>query len=170
MSHYVLEEAALIAEELSVTKMSSLSYPGTPCRVLAKSLLKWDLQDILLCGVYARREAVSGNIDLARKVFDMALLSTKALLPMQLLRARQGFRERLRTIHSAGSCGSVNDQSVALASSAALFEELTSGWATGIEVLDLALSMVLPGNFFFFFCRGRAGERLKGKFIHERSS
>ncbi|KAI6694319.1 hypothetical protein NL676_022029 [Syzygium grande] len=58
-------------------------------------------KDILLCRVYAQREAVSGNIDLIRKVFDMALLSAKALLPMQLRRARQGFRERLRTIHSA---------------------------------------------------------------------
>ncbi|KAI6694316.1 hypothetical protein NL676_022026, partial [Syzygium grande] len=38
--NYVLEEAALIAEELSVTKMSSLSYPGTPCCVLSKSHFK----------------------------------------------------------------------------------------------------------------------------------
>ncbi|XP_030541167.2 nuclear exosome regulator NRDE2 isoform X2 [Rhodamnia argentea] len=196
--NYVLEEAALIAEELSVTKMNSLSYSGTPCRVLAKSLLKRDRQDILLCGVYAQREAVSGNIDLARKVFDMALSSAEVLPPerqsdapllyfwyaevelssnhvndqesiframhilcclgsgvtyssfkcqpsqLQLLRARQGFRERLRTICSAWSRGSVNDQSVALVCSAALFEELTSGWATGIEVLDQALAMVLP--------------------------
>ncbi|XP_056168937.1 uncharacterized protein LOC115676257 isoform X2 [Syzygium oleosum] len=206
--NYVLEEAALIAEELSVTKMNSLSYSGTPCRVLAKSLLKRDRQDILLCGVYARREAVSGNIDLARKVFDMALSSAEVLPPerqsdapllyfwyaevelfgnhvddqeslframhilcclasgvayssfkcqpsqMQLLRARQGFRERLRTVRSAWSRGSVNDQSVALVCSAALFEELTSGWATGIEVLDQALSMVLPG-YLFSFCPER---------------
>ncbi|KAF8014577.1 hypothetical protein BT93_H0410 [Corymbia citriodora subsp. variegata] len=196
--NYVLEEAALIAEELSVTEMSSLSYSGTPCRVLAKSLLKRDRQDILLCGVYAQREAVSGNIDLARKVFDMALSSAEVLPPerqsdapllyfwyaevelssnhandqeslframhilcclgsglayssfkcqpsqIQLLRARQGFRERLRTVRSAWLRGSVDDQSVALVCSAALFEELTSGWATGIEVLDQALSMVLP--------------------------
>ncbi|WJX24661.1 hypothetical protein P8452_13744 [Trifolium repens] len=33
--------------------------------------------DVLLCGVYARREANYGNIDLARKVFDMALLSVE---------------------------------------------------------------------------------------------
>lgn len=194
--NYFLEEAALIAEELSVTKMNSLSYSGAPCRVLAKSLLKRDRQDILLCGVYAQREAVAGNIDLARKVFDMALSSAEVLPPerqsvapllylwyaevelsgnhdqesllrtmhilcclgsgvayssfkcqpsqMQLLRARQGFRERLRMVNSAWSRGSVNDESVALVCSAALFEELTSGWATGIEVLDQALSMVLP--------------------------
>lgn len=46
--NYVLEEAALIAEELSVTKMNSLSYSGTPCRVLAKSLLKRDRQVLFL--------------------------------------------------------------------------------------------------------------------------
>lgn len=33
----------------------------------------------MLCGVYARREANYGNIDLARKVFDMALLSVDGL-------------------------------------------------------------------------------------------
>lgn len=33
----------------------------------------------MLCGVYARREATYGNIDHARKVFDMALLSVEAL-------------------------------------------------------------------------------------------
>jgi hypothetical protein len=32
-----------------------------------------------LCGVYARREANYGNIDLARKVFDMALLSVEGI-------------------------------------------------------------------------------------------
>lgn len=39
----------------------------------------WLLQDLLLCGVYARREATYGNIDHARKVFDMALLSVEEL-------------------------------------------------------------------------------------------
>lgn len=37
------------------------------------------LQDVLLCGVYARREAVFGNIDHARKIFDMALSSIDGL-------------------------------------------------------------------------------------------
>ena len=32
-------------------------------------------QDVLLCGVYARREAAYGNIVHARKIFDMALSS-----------------------------------------------------------------------------------------------
>ncbi|XP_052722907.1 uncharacterized protein LOC108345693 isoform X3 [Vigna angularis] len=77
--NYMLEEAVLIFEELYVTKMNSSNSMVTPCRSLAKSLLKSDRQDLLLCGVYARREATYGNIDHARKVFDMALLSVEAL-------------------------------------------------------------------------------------------
>lgn len=42
--NYILEEAALVAEELSVTKMNSCSSCDTPCRALAKSLLKSDRQ------------------------------------------------------------------------------------------------------------------------------
>lgn len=38
--NYILEEAALVAEELSNTRMSSTSCSGTPCRTLAKTLLK----------------------------------------------------------------------------------------------------------------------------------
>jgi hypothetical protein len=46
-----------------------------PCQALAKRLLKSDPQDLLLCGVYAQREAASGNMKHARRVFDMALTS-----------------------------------------------------------------------------------------------
>lgn len=42
--NYILEEAALVAEELSVMKMNSCSSSDTPCRALAKSLLKSDRQ------------------------------------------------------------------------------------------------------------------------------
>lgn len=77
--NYILEEAVLVAEELSNTQMNSLVSPVTPCRALAKNLLKNNRQDVLLCGVYARREAVYGNIDQARKIFDMALLSVGGL-------------------------------------------------------------------------------------------
>ena len=42
--NFILEEAALVAEELSVTKMHSCSNSDTPCRALAKSLLKSDRQ------------------------------------------------------------------------------------------------------------------------------
>ncbi|AES86890.2 putative siRNA-mediated silencing protein NRDE-2 [Medicago truncatula] len=197
--NHVLEEAVLICEELFVTKMNSSNRGVTPCRALAKSLLKSDRQDVLLCGVYARREADYGNIDLARKVFDMALLSVEGLPPeeiqsnapllhlwyaevelanntnggressyraihilsclgngtkytpfksqassLQLLRARQGFKEKLRTVLSSWFRGIINDQSVALVCSASLFEELTSGCDAGIEVLDQAFTMVLP--------------------------
>lgn len=192
--NHILEEAALVAEDFSVTKMDST----TPCRVLAKSLLKNDRQDVLLCGVYARREAVFGNIGYARRVFDLALTSVEGLPPdlrsnapllyfwyaetelanssgnnqespsralhilsclgngvtykpfeskpssLQLLRAHQGFKERLKIVRSAWVRGVVDDQSLALTCSAALFEELTTGWATGIAVLDEAFTMVLP--------------------------
>ncbi|XP_065849215.1 uncharacterized protein [Euphorbia lathyris] len=192
--NHLLEEAALVAEDFSVTRAHS----STPCRALAKSLLKSDRQDLLLCGVYAQREAASGNVDHARKVFDMALLSIEGLpknlqsdAPLlyfwyaefelangfdnaqesscrtlhilscigsgaryhpfeckpsspQLLRAHQGFKEKIRTVQSAWMRGIINDHSIALTCSAALFEELTTGWAAGIEVLDEAFNMVLP--------------------------
>lgn len=192
--NHILEEAALVAEEFSVTKLDST----TPCRVLAKSLLKNDRQDVLLCGVYARREAVFGNIGHARRVFDLALTSVEGLPPdlrsnspllyfwyaetelanssgnnqespsralhilsclgngvaykpfeskpssLQLLRAHQGFKDRLNIVRSAWVRGVVDDQSLALTCSAALFEELTTGWAAGITVLDEAFTMVLP--------------------------
>ncbi|KAI9087387.1 hypothetical protein K1719_030707 [Acacia pycnantha] len=77
--NYILEEAVLVAEELYNTKTNPSSCLVTPCRALAKSLLKSDRQDVLLCGVYARREAYYGYIEHARKVFDMALLSLEGL-------------------------------------------------------------------------------------------
>ncbi|GMN70975.1 hypothetical protein TIFTF001_052600 [Ficus carica] len=198
-----LEEAALVAEELSVTKMNSDS-SVTPCRTLAKRLLKADRQDLLLCGVYARREASYGNIDHARRVFDMALssieglpLELRSIAPLiyfwyaetelandplnsressiravhilsclgsgetygpfkgqpssvQLLRAHQGFTQKIGTVRSAWVCGIVDDQSVSLVCSASLFEELTSGWTAGIQILDQAFAMVLPGMYLSF--------------------
>ena len=47
--------------------------------------------------------------------------------------------------------GVIDDQSISLVCSAALFEELTSGWRAGIEVLDQAFSMVLPGMLSLFY-------------------
>lgn len=192
--NYILEEAALIAEDLSITKMNSHSCSVTPCRALAKQLLKSDRQDIILCGVYARREAAFGNIDHPRRVFDMALSSIVGLplnlqsnapllyfwyaemelanssentsravhilsclgsgvtyIPfksqpssVQLLRARQGYKERMRTLQSTWARGVIEDHSIALICSASLFEELTSGGAAGVEILNQAFSMVLP--------------------------
>jgi len=43
------------------------------------SIIFYLVQDLLLCGAYARIEAAAGNIDLARKIFDMALCSVTDL-------------------------------------------------------------------------------------------
>ncbi|GAB4835270.1 hypothetical protein Ancab_000179 [Ancistrocladus abbreviatus] len=194
--NYNLEEAVLIAEEKYIIGSDSSLLTATPCQALAKRLLKSDRQDLLLCGVYARREAAFGNMEQARKVFDMALSSANGLPSqgqapllylwyaemelanssdsgsdsssrilhilsclgsgiayapcksqppsMQLLRAHQGYKERIKTVKSAWACGSVDHSSVALVCSAALFEELTIGWAAGVKVLAEALAMVLP--------------------------
>ncbi|KAL8246022.1 hypothetical protein R6Q59_007238 [Mikania micrantha] len=192
---HVLKEGALVAEELSKTRMNTCSAAVTPCRALAKSLLKSNRQDVHLCGVYAKREAASGNIEYARKAFDMALLSIEGLpwdaksnasllffwyadvefsccssdsLPralhilcclgcgikyspfksqpssLQLLRARQGFKEQIRMIQAMWIRGTVDDNSIASVCCAALFEELTTGWEAAMEVLSQALSTVLP--------------------------
>lgn len=81
--NHTLEEAVVASEELFMTRMHSSTCSVNPSRALAKSLLKKDRQDLLLCGIYARSEATCGNIDLARKIFDMALSSTDGL-PMDL--------------------------------------------------------------------------------------
>ncbi|KAG6401993.1 hypothetical protein SASPL_138861 [Salvia splendens] len=196
--NYILEEAALVAEELSNTRMNSTSYSATPCRALAKTLLKNNRQDVLLCGVYAKREASYGNIEHSRKIFDMAISSVEGLPPelrsnasllyfwyaevelannssessdsssraihilsclgngakytpfkgqlssVQQLRARQGFKDRIRMLSSTWAHGVTDDHSAALICSAALFEELTSGWACALEILENSFTMVLP--------------------------
>ncbi|KAH9616378.1 hypothetical protein KSS87_013393 [Heliosperma pusillum] len=201
--NYKLEEAILCAEEKAKVGFNTLQQTAMPSRALAKNLLKTDRQDILLCGVYARREAAFGNIDLARKVFDMALSSISGLhsenqpAPMlylwysemelagivssnsestsralhilsclgsgtayipykgrpsstQLLRAHQGFKERINAIRSSWVREVVSDGSVALVCSAALFEQLMVGWAAGVKMLSDALSMVLPDGCFHY--------------------
>lgn len=65
----------------------------------------------------------------------------------QLLRAHQGFKEKMKAVRSSWVHGVIDDQSVSLVCSAALFEELSSGWTAGIQVLDQAFAMVLPGMF-----------------------
>ncbi|MQL99647.1 hypothetical protein Taro_032373, partial [Colocasia esculenta] len=194
--NYILEEALLVAEELCFTQMRSSVGSVTHSRALAKSLLKNDRQDLLLCGVYARREAAYGNIDLARKVFDMALLSINGLPPdlqgnapllyfwyadmemsaslcrgdeissqrssyivsclgsntkyepfksqasgLQLLRARQGFKEQINRLRPSWARGDIREGSIALICSASLLEILTTGWAAGLEIIEEAFSM-----------------------------
>lgn len=70
---------------------------------------------------------------------------------LQLLRAHQGFKERIRTLRSRWAHGAIDDPSIAIICSAALFEGLTTGWAVGIEVLEQAFSMVLPGYFIHLY-------------------
>ncbi|KAI4326320.1 hypothetical protein MLD38_031646 [Melastoma candidum] len=196
--NYILEEAVLMAEELSHTSGSTSIPSVTPCRTLAKNLLKKDRQDILFCGIYAQREAAFQNIDHARKVFDMALGSIEVLpvelqnnapllyfwyaqtelnnnsgnylesshralhiltclgsgvafspykcqpSNLQVLRARQGFKEKLKATKAMWMRSLINDQTVALICASALFEELTSGSVAGIEILKQAFGMVLP--------------------------
>ncbi|KAG0502350.1 hypothetical protein HPP92_002422 [Vanilla planifolia] len=74
-----LEEALIANEERLMTNLSNSTSPTNPSRALAKALLKRDRQDLLLCGIYARSEASYGNIDIARKIFDMALSSANGL-------------------------------------------------------------------------------------------
>lgn len=81
--NHMLEEALIFAESSS-TQISTSDSTTNPSRALAKSLLKKDRQDLLLCGVYARSEATYGNIDVARKIFDMALSSANGL-PLELM-------------------------------------------------------------------------------------
>lgn len=69
---------------------------------------------------------------------------------VQLLRAHQGFTQKIGTVRSAWGRGIIDDQSVSLVCSVALFEELTSGWTAGIQILDQAFAMVLPGMYLCF--------------------
>uniref|UniRef100_A0A2P2L8E6 Protein NRDE2 homolog n=1 Tax=Rhizophora mucronata TaxID=61149 RepID=A0A2P2L8E6_RHIMU len=78
---------------------------------------------------------------------------------VQLLKAHQGFKEKMKSVRLAWIRGVIDDSSVALTCSAALFEELTSGFIMGIQLLDEAFTMVLPERrsrsynleFLFYF-------------------
>lgn len=77
--NHSLKEALLIAEGYAETEVNSGMSGVNSSRALARKLLKNNRQDLLLCGAYARIEAAAGNIDLARKIFDMALCSVTDL-------------------------------------------------------------------------------------------
>ncbi|KAJ0987304.1 hypothetical protein J5N97_005660 [Dioscorea zingiberensis] len=198
--NYILEESALAAEEIFMKKLDSSTSSMNTSRGLAKSLLKNDRQDLLLCGIYARSEAAFGNMDLARKIFDMALAASVGLpldsqenIPilyfwyaemelaksiswsssdpcaqraihilsclggnmrydpfksqtsgLQLLRARQGFKEQIKCLRSTWARGDVKEHSIALICSACLFEILTAGCSAGLQVIEEAFSSSLP--------------------------
>ncbi|KAL6635205.1 hypothetical protein ACP70R_027876 [Stipagrostis hirtigluma subsp. patula] len=198
--NHILEEAVLVTTQMYTSQENSLSTPANSSRALAKSLLKKDRQDFLLCGIYGRTEAMHGNIEQARKIFDMALLSTEAAtedlrkkVPIlyfwyaemeiavstsrsnsdsvhraiyilsclgsnvkytpfvgpisrpQVLRARQGFKEQTRSLRSAFASGGIKEESVALICSASLFESMTSGYSSGLEVIEETFHMALSG-------------------------
>ncbi|EHA8588963.1 protein NRDE2 [Cocos nucifera] len=147
--NHLLEEAVLSTEELFMSKESS-TFSVNPSRTLAKSLLKRDRQDLLLCGVYARSEATYGNIDLARKIFDMALSSIDGL-PMDLQENVPllyfWYAEMEVAISTSCSNSELSLQRAVHILSclgASLFEALTTGWSAGIEVIEQAFSMALP--------------------------
>lgn len=66
---------------------------------------------------------------------------------LQQLRARQGFKEQIRMLRSMWAQGIIDDSSISLICSAALFEELTAGPEAAIEIFDDAFTMVLPGTY-----------------------
>lgn len=100
-------------------------------------------------------DPIKGHDSLNRAVHVLSCLGSGAAhspfkcqpSSLQVLRAHQGFKEKVRAVQSTWLHGVIDDSSVALISSAALFEELTSGCNAGLEVLDQAFSMVLPGYF-----------------------
>lgn len=63
----------------------------------------------------------------------------------QLLRARQGFKDHIRNLRSTWARGVINDSSIALICSAALFEEVTAGRDEALDVFNHAFSTVFPG-------------------------
>ncbi|KAF8730247.1 hypothetical protein HU200_017225 [Digitaria exilis] len=198
--NHVLEEAVLVTTEMYTGKENSISTTNTS-RALAKNLLKKDRQDFLLCGIYGRTEAMHGNIEQARKIFDMALLSTQAtsedlrkkvsilylwyaemeisvstsrnnsdsmhraiyilsclgsnikyapftgpISRPQVLRARQGFKEQIRGLRYAFASGGIKEESIALVCSASLFESMTSGYSSGLEVIEETFHMAFSDS------------------------
>lgn len=66
--------------------------------------------------------------------------------PLQILRARQGFKEQIRSLRNLWARGSIGEHSIAFVCAACLFETLTNDYCTGIQVIEEAFSMVLPGH------------------------
>lgn len=84
---------------------------------------------------------------------------------LQLLRARQGFKEQVRMIQATWMRGIVDANSVASVCSASLFEELTTGWEAAVEVINQALSTVLPGYLTIFYTCGDEREHMFNIFL-----
>jgi hypothetical protein len=69
----------------------------------------------------------------------------------QVLRARQGFKEQIRSLRSGFASGGIKEESVALICAASLFESMTSGYSSGLEVIEETFPMALSGLTFFSF-------------------
>uniref|UniRef100_A0A0A9E0V8 Uncharacterized protein n=1 Tax=Arundo donax TaxID=35708 RepID=A0A0A9E0V8_ARUDO len=61
----------------------------------------------------------------------------------QVLRARQGFKEHIKSLRCAFACGGIKEESVALICSASLFESMTSSYSSGLEVIEETFPMAL---------------------------
>lgn len=73
--------------------------------------------------------------------------------PVQILRARQGFKELIKSLRPMCARGSIGEESLAIICAASLFEILTNDWFAGIQVIEEAFSMVLPGySSTIIFC------------------
>lgn len=68
---------------------------------------------------------------------------------LQVLKARQGFKEQMRSLRSAFACGGIKEESVALICSASLFESMTMGCSSGLEVIEETFPMALSGMVSF---------------------
>lgn len=69
----------------------------------------------------------------------------------QVLRARQGFKEQIRGLRYAFASGGIKEESIALVCSASLFESMTSGYSSGLEVIEETFHMAFSGLAFFSF-------------------
>uniref|UniRef100_A0A0D9YZ16 Uncharacterized protein n=1 Tax=Oryza glumipatula TaxID=40148 RepID=A0A0D9YZ16_9ORYZ len=199
--NHILEEAVLVTPQIHTAQEKSLATPATASRALAKNLLKKDRQDLLLCGIYGRIEAMNGDFVKARHIFDLALSTSQGAsedlrkkVPIlyfwyaemelaiyasrnnsdsvdraihvlsclgdkakyasfdgsisrpQVLKARQGFKEQIRSLRSSFASDGMKEESVALICSASLFESMTSGFASGLEVIEETFYMTPSEN------------------------
>jgi hypothetical protein len=67
----------------------------------------------------------------------------------QVLRAHQGFKEQIRSLQSAFDCGHIKEETVALICSASLFESMTSGYSSGLEVIENIFPITFSGTLSF---------------------
>lgn len=74
------------------------------------------------------------------------------VISLRLLKAHNGFKEQIRNVRSAWAHGCITDKSAALVCAASLFEIMTAGWSSAVEVIDDTFSMSLPGFYFDFLC------------------